>query len=217
MTTPTPRVEIRSLAASHDELPGFRARLTGAEQAAMARFLRQPDRDRFALGRGLLRELAAQRLGISAERLRIERDALGKPRLVEAAGLACNVAHSGDLVAVAIGPAREIGIDVEAHRNDIDLDAVGAAFMTPAERAAMARAAATDRVSFFFRQWCFKEALVKALGTGLTREPKRFELLFERDAPRVRFVGPGEDDIGGGWRMAPVEVGQGYSGALVWR
>jgi 4'-phosphopantetheinyl transferase len=213
----TPRVEIRSLAAARDDLPRYRGLLSVAEHAESARFLRQADRDRFALARGLLRELASHTLDASPDELRIERDSLGKPRLVDAASLACNVSHSGDLVAVALGPARQIGVDVEAHRPDIDLEAIGAAFMTPAERAAMRRAAPSQRGDFFFRQWSFKEALVKALGTGLTREPKRFEILFEGGAPQLQFVGPGEDDIGGGWRMTPLEARPDYAGAVVWR
>jgi 4'-phosphopantetheinyl transferase len=213
----TPEVVWRRLSQAGPDLERCRGWLSQAERAEMDRFLRAADRDRYALARGTLREQASRRLGVAPEQVTVTRDRLGKPALADATGLACNVSHSGDVVAVAFAAAREIGVDVEAHRDGIDHLDVAAGFMTPGERAAIARARRDERAQMFFRQWCFKEALVKALGTGLTRDPARFEIRFGTGNPRPVFVGDGEDDIGKGWRLAALAVGEGYSGALAWR
>jgi 4'-phosphopantetheinyl transferase len=206
---------VRRRVSQARDLPALRDLLSPDERAEEARYLRAGDRDRFALGRATLRQCAGRALGLAPQRVALARDAMGKPGLMDAPDLACNVSHSGDCVAVAFGRAPEIGVDVEAHRAGLDLNALAAAFMTARERAAMERAASQE--AFFYRQWCFKEALVKALGTGLALEPRRFEILFEGDAARVHFVGPGPDDVGGGWRLCALDMGEGYSGALAWR
>ena len=43
------------------------------------------------------------------------------------------------------------------------------------ERAALA-ASADDKVRLFYRLWALKEALIKALGTGFSLHPSRFEV-----------------------------------------
>ena len=188
-----PEVVLRRVSEAGAGLERCRDLLSDAERTEMNRFLRAEDRDRFALARATLREGAGARLGLAPQSLVVVRDGLGKPTLPQAPHLGFNVSHS------------------------VDLDALASWFMTPAERAAFARAHGPERARAFFRQWCFKEALVKAVGTGLTRAPKRFEILFEEDAPRLAFVGQGEDDLGGGWGLAALDVAEGYSGALVWR
>lgn len=206
-----PRVEIRPSSSGETRI------LTMVERAEAARFLRLEDRQRFVAARSLLRAMAGDTLGAAPENIRIERDAFRKPILAEAPECGCNVTHSGSFVAAAIGIGRQIGVDIEQHRPELDLDALAGTFMTRSEFAGMAALSPAARVRYFFRQWCFKEALVKALGTGLTRDPKRFEIIFEAGAPQIRFVGVGLDDIGDGWHLEEIAVPENYSGALAWR
>ena len=58
----------------------------------------------------------------------------------------------------------------------------------PRERRALSAAAGTAKAHLFYRLWSLKEALIKALGTGFSLDPSRFEvprsmLAGERSAP----------------------------------
>lgn len=120
----------------------------------------------------LARRLAAWRAGVGEDAVSITHDERGAPRL-RAPGAAFSVSLAGrdDLVAAAVadGP---VGVDIEP---------AGAAFdpplnvLHPGERAALA-AAGRDSHDDFLRLWVAKEAYVKALGAGLTREPTEIEI-----------------------------------------
>lgn len=212
----SPLVVMRSISRARAALPAYAALLGEEERAQAGRLRQSADRDRFVLGRGLARLLLAQATGRQPRALALTRDEHGKPRLEDAQGLEFNIAHSGDLVAVAIGRDCELGIDVERHRQGLDTVAIGRLVFTEAEMAGLGRGAGAG-TGRFFRQWVFKEALVKALGTGLARDPRRFEIRFATGEPAAAFVGGGGDDIGGRWRLSALPVTPGYSGALAWR
>jgi len=212
-----PLVVMRSLSRARAALPAYAALLGEEERAQAGRLRQSADRDRFVLGRGLARLLLAQAMGRRPRAIALTRDEHGKPRLADAQGLEFNIAHSGDLVAVAIGRDCELGIDVERHRPGLDTAAIGRLVFTEAEMAGPASRGAGAGIEPFFRQWVFKEALVKALGTGLARDPRRFEIRFDTGEPAAAFVGGGEDDIGGRWRLSALPVTPGYSAALAWR
>ncbi|CAN1549569.1 Sfp Phosphopantetheinyl transferase [Rhabdaerophilaceae bacterium] len=191
--------------------------LIDAEVEEASRFLRADDRDRFILGRGALREAVGRILNRLPKSLDIRRDKHGKPRLVDAHGIHANVSHSGSLVAVALGTQAQLGVDVEMHRQDCAERSSARYFMSRNEQAAMVSLPEKQRIEYFFRQWCSKEALVKALGTGLLLDPTRFEITFDEHGPRLRFVGSMEDDVGSGWSIESLPVPAGYSAALAWR
>lgn len=210
-------VEWRSLAQSHSDMESFAAVLTSAERLEAAGFRTIADRHRFMLGRALLREMVGAATGRSPASLRIWRDANGKPAIDGVDDLAFNVSHSGDIVMVALAPVRELGVDVECHRGDIDVTALGSFVFTQRERESITAAAAEARIGLFFRQWVLKEALVKGLGTGLSRDPRRFQVRDARGHSRPEFVGSDGDDIGEGWLIRDVPVPAGYSAALAIR
>jgi 4'-phosphopantetheinyl transferase len=155
--------------------------------------------------------------GLPASALAFRRNSHGKPRLAGAEPIAFNISHSGDLVAIAIGRNCDLGIDVERHRPELDVDALGRFIFTDAEMAAVQAGDARARINGFFRQWVFKEALVKGLGTGLARDPRRFQIRNGTDEPFAEFVGGEENDIGQGWRLRALAAPAGYSTAVAIR
>ena len=212
-----PLIVIRSVDRARAALPGYAALLDDEEQAQLHRLQQPGDRDRFILGRGLARRLLAQVTGMHASALAFSRNSHGKPRLVGVEQIAFNVSHSGDLVAIAIGRNCDLGIDIERHRPELDVAALGRFIFTDAEMAAVQAGDGRARINGFFRQWVFKEALVKGLGTGLARDPKRFQIRSGAGEAIAEFVGGEEDDVGQGWRLQPLAAPAGYSAALAVR
>jgi len=158
------RRSIEPLALSLD-YPGGRADIWLARLSA-------PARDLGPRRAALARRLVAWRARRPQDEVVIAHDAEGAPRIVAPTGaLRLSLAGRDDLVAAAVadGP---IGVDVET---------IGAPFvfprnvLHPAECAAL-DAAGPEAHEEFLRIWTAKEAYVKALGTGFSREPARIEV-----------------------------------------
>jgi phosphopantetheinyl transferase len=97
----------------------------------------------------------------------VDHDTAGKPFVHTGdniAGPAVSVSHSGDMAAVAVGPTGiRLGIDIERHRARDVLLPIAKRWFGPGEIAAVESAGAIA----FYRIWTAREALGKAIGTGL--------------------------------------------------
>ena len=207
-------VATRILRLDQAPLAELAATLHAEEHAEANRFRLEADRRRFIVGRGLLRTMLAEHTKLPAESLTFRRDAHGKLVSSDVGSLAFNVSHSGNLVAVAVGAVRALGIDVEEMRRDLDLPALARHIFTPVEMQSLNEAPPAQRPEIFFRSWVCKEALVKGLGTGLSRDPKRFEVAFDGPSPAIRALGAAGGDIDPGWSLELLTVPAGYAGAL---
>ena len=152
-----------------DEAP-LRALLSPDEQERAARFVFREDRRRYIVARARLRQLLGERLRVSPEKIELQYGAAGKPALAASHGeLRFNLSHCEDVAVYAFADAAEVGVDVEAVRRLDDADEIAMRVFSPRERAAYLRLPEGERAWGFFRCWTRKEALVKALGSGLSQ------------------------------------------------
>ena len=87
-----------------------------------------------------------------------------------------NVSHSGDHGQVAFAPNGRLGVDVEERHRRHDPGGPIKDVFTPREQAALAAARADGKLRRFFKLWTLKEAAIKALGTGFSLDPAKFEI-----------------------------------------
>ena len=135
---------------------------------------RQPERQ-FVYTRAALRVLLCHWLRIPNQRLTFETSAHGKPfALVDGipAAVSFNVSHSNAHGLIAITERGRLGVDVEERSVPYDYDGLGETVFAPGERAAIAKAHGRQKIDLFLAIWTAKEALLKALGTGLSDEPQ---------------------------------------------
>lgn len=191
------------------EAAGAAARsLSAAERERAGRFRFERDRRRFIVARARLRELLGARLGLPPAAVELACGNNGKPALARRCAhehWRFNVSHCDEVAVYAFSRSREVGIDVEAIRPLPAADAIAAQFFSPRESAAYLAAAPRDRPLAFFRCWTRKEALVKALGVGLTVR------LHELDVSEGRV---GEN---GAWRLDSFSPLPGFIAALASR
>jgi 4'-phosphopantetheinyl transferase len=157
-------------------LPQLLSLLSDEERARHARFLRERDAGLFALGRAMLRLILGRCVGVAPRALSFESGPFGKPRLAPAhrSPLRFNASHSGDIVLVAFAVEREIGVDIETIRPLDDLDGLVRSAFSAQERSGIF--AAADRLASFYAAWTRKEAVVKALGVGLSFPLDAFDI-----------------------------------------
>jgi 4'-phosphopantetheinyl transferase len=144
------------------------ALLSPDERARALRLVREADRHRFIAGRALLRRTLAGCLGVPAEAIRFDYSAAGKPALAagfEATDLRFNASASGGVALVALRHGGDVGVDVERIR--AARDGVAASAMTADEFAHYGSLAPAERLRYFTETWAAKEAVSKALGTGI--------------------------------------------------
>lgn len=185
--------------------------LSPEERVRAARLQGSDSRARFVAARTLLRRLLAPLLELEATSIPLVLSPTGKPALGAARAVQFSLAHAGEYVAVALAYGRAVGIDLEAPRALPDPAALARRFLHPAEAAIIAAAAESERALQFQRCWTRKEAVVKAWGTGMAEELKRFHVPLDAVLERATI-----ERAGACWTLRDVPLpAVGYTCALV--
>jgi 4'-phosphopantetheinyl transferase len=145
--------------------------LSQNERARAEQFLLEAPRRRFIVARTALRRLLGAYLDVPAADVALAYSARGKPMLGSTSAgksLQFNLAHTRDLALVAVTRGCDIGVDVEQLRAVSHLESIARRYFHPAELSEIMNAPAESRSEAFLRCWTAKEAVVKAVGSGLT-------------------------------------------------
>jgi 4'-phosphopantetheinyl transferase len=190
--------------------------LSDDERQRASRLIHVQDQRRFIAGRARLRQILAHYVALPPDALVFCYGAQGKPALSHAhAAPFFNLSHSGGLVALAVAPGCDIGIDIERLR-PIERD-VANRFFSAGENAALARLHKADWRDAFYGCWTRKEAVVKALGKGLSLPLDSFEVTVQRGTPACVLHFDGCRDAGLQWSLADLALGPGLVGAIAAR
>jgi 4'-phosphopantetheinyl transferase len=123
------------------------------------RYLFEMDRRRFVLGRGVLRLILGELLGVRPEGVQLVYGPFGKPALAPGFSekpLQFNVSHSGDLVLIAIAAGRAVGVDIERIGPENAFDSIAENFFSPAERAALRALHLSVQRDAFYACWTLR-------------------------------------------------------------
>lgn len=161
--------------------------LSGDERVRAARLRTTEQRLRFVAAHGAMREILSSYLDCAPEAIRFETSAEGKPFLANGS-LAFNLSHSEGLALCAVAVSGQIGVDVERIRPVPDADEIVMKFFAPGEAREYLALPPQDRLRAFFSLWTRKEALVKAVGSGLRRPLDSFEVEMAPAAPSPRLA-----------------------------
>jgi len=186
------------------------------ETRRAARFVQEKHARRFCAGRVGMRRILATYTGGAAADLTFEYGPNGKPVL--ARGPCFNLSHTGARAVLAVSRTRALGVDIELWRA-VEPD-VATRFFSARENAALGSLGADDWRAGFFRCWTRKEAVIKALGTGLSLPLARFDVTVLPDEPAALTrlsagdcAGAAAGDVSA-WRLHDLGSGRGISGAL---
>jgi 4'-phosphopantetheinyl transferase len=164
-------------ARRQDASPRLSALLDHAERERWAACRRDADRERFLVGCALAKTVVAACTGRRPAEVTFDRACrqCGRPHGKPAArhsDLEFSVAHSGDLVAVAVATA-PVGVDVEQLEGRPralgggDPAALARLVLADDERTALAAVPPSGQARAFLVAWTRKEAVTKAKGDGL--------------------------------------------------
>jgi 4'-phosphopantetheinyl transferase len=190
--------------------------LSFEERARAARFRFREDERRFCASRLLLRQLVAEHLGMKPGDIRFTAPPGGRPVVIVPPGtreLFSSLSRSGDFCAAALSDEGEVGVDIERVREGVDFQAAGKAWLSEGENLAIRSMEGEPACGeAFFRLWCAREAVSKALGLGLAMAPGdgSVEGLLRESPVKVEFAGRtlevGDLKAPGGYRLAAAVI-----------
>jgi len=127
-------------------------------------------RERFIVGRGMLRLLLGSYLGLEPRAVEFTNPPGGKPTVAPSTRsrpVAFSLSHSGEACLAAFRASDDIGIDMEWVRDLQDCEDIAARWFPPAERRSFFAARPDERPRRFLLCWTRVEARAKADGSGL--------------------------------------------------
>jgi 4'-phosphopantetheinyl transferase len=158
------------------------ATLSHEEQKRAQRLVKPRDQYRFRAAHRSVRRILGRYLDQAPASLVFEANQAGKPLLKatdRSHRISFNLAHSGRYGLLAVGGNREVGVDIEIERTLDDLVGVARQIMSPAEWQSFQSIQSDSAQAVFFGLWTRKEALLKAIGTGLLTDPRDLDLGLE--------------------------------------
>ena len=187
------------------------------EQERAGRFYFPVDRERFIVARGVLREILGLYLNSAAQSLSFCYGPFAKPALAcESAGntIHFNMSHSNGVALYAFTRGREIGIDLEFIREDLEVEQLAGRFFSQREIATLRALPVALRKYAFFLCWTRKEAYIKARGEGLSLPLDEFDVSLIPGEPAALLRTQRDPDEALRWSLQELSPGPGYVSAL---
>lgn len=186
--------------------------LSPEENSRAARFMWVEDRHRHVLGRGVARVILGSVMDCAPDAVTFETGPQGKPQVH--GGPSFNISHSGDVIAIALAADGRLGIDVELQKPLRDLLSLARTTFRPDELAELKALPAEERTPGFFRIWTRKEAMLKALGCGLS-ELDAIAVSASEMGDALREISlPGETVEQ--WTLRSLELDPDHAMAIAW-
>lgn len=183
--------------------------LSPDETKRMNRFVYPKHQKAFLAARSGLRHVLGKLTDTAPDELEFSYGPQGKPALAQ--GPSFNLSHSGELACLAVHATTALGADIEVFR-EIE-DGVAERFFSAAEFAALRGLLGKAKEAGFFRCWTRKEAVVKALGGGLSIPLDAFDVTLDASDAQLTRLEPAYGDAAD-WTLAPFQVGSQMVGCV---
>ncbi|MFD7868563.1 4'-phosphopantetheinyl transferase family protein [Streptomyces sp. NPDC057682] len=157
----------------------------------------------FAASRYVMKYTVAEALEVPVGAIDFTFRPGGRPGVRGWDELSLSLAHTDELLVVAVSRTGPVGVDIERADRSIPFDLMGEEMCTPREVRRLTQLPPERRQAELLRLWTLKEAYTKALGYGLRHSFSRVG--FESDAEgRTRLAAPAPDT--GTWTFGTHEV-----------
>ena len=156
-------------------------------------------------------------LNLAPQDVRFSYTEYGKPHLpfdLAPSDITFNLTHSHELAMLAVTRARQIGVDLEYVRPDLESESIAERFFARAEVTTLLSQPPPQRTEAFFHCWTRKEAFIKAVGEGLSYPLDQFTDAFTPESPPALLEIRGSAKEARRWALFDLAPGEGYAGAL---
>lgn len=144
------------------------------EKSRALKLREQSDSDTYLFCHSLLRTLISKKLSIDPSDIPLQYNKSGKPA-IEGDPLFFNISHTTDASAIAISLKGPVGIDIERIRIIKDFASIARKFFSKSE-CDFIFSSGEYELDKFFLIWTRKEALLKAVGSGIISDLPKVEV-----------------------------------------
>lgn len=198
---------------ARDSLVFLEPCLDGRERERAARFRFSEDRERFVLGRGLLRKCLGRYLEQTPEAIELATTDRGRPVLPHDETVQFSISHTHDLVAVALTAGARIGIDLEYMKLPPDLPELAKRILSEEDFQTFQALPGSEAPAAFYRAWTRKEAYLKARGEGIAEGLRQISVSMGPEKTGV--IRDARDEAAERtWRLLALPVPADYVGSL---
>ena len=192
---PVQEKHLLSLLSPDEQVRIHRIRLSAAKQRAIA-------------SRGLLRTILSYYLNVAPELIQLGAGEHNKPYLIQPthANVKFNLAHSNDEVVYAITLNADIGVDIEKMKTAFN-PAIAERYFSPQENTELTELSLNEQSHAFYRIWARKEAMVKAIGSGLSLPLSSFTVAANNIAETIELQAKT-------WFLQPLSILPDYASAV---
>jgi 4'-phosphopantetheinyl transferase len=182
--------------------------LSPDETERVARFRFPIHKQRFIAFRYLLRQILSLYVKTLPQEIQFAYTPYKKPYLLNPSHspFQFNLAHSDDMAIYAITLNYDVGIDIEKMRPTYN-QLVAQRFFNEKENHLLMQLPTKEKMAGFYRVWSRKEALIKAVGKGLSLPLSSF-CVATQDVDETIVL---ENDT---WSLHPLSIKPGYQAAL---
>lgn len=180
-----------SLAAPPEQLKQAKTVLNKAELARAAKFVSPMHQRRYTMTRFFLRTILGSYLDLNPKKIHFEQNDYGKLYLPNKP-LQFNLSKSEEFAVYAFANNIELGIDIEYLCRKVNRDNLITHSFSQAEQQQYAKLPEHLRLKSFFQGWTSKEAIIKAIGTGLSTSLRSFTIEMDPTKP-VNLISSTDD------------------------
>ena len=206
-----------SLDVDASSLDLFWQTLSKDEQEKANRYHFVKDRNHYIAGRGILRQLLGNYLNLAAGDLLFDYNKFGKPTLVGDQSLQFNLSHSKAIALFSFTHDLDLGIDVEWVDPGIEVISLANNFFSKKEAETLLSLPQELITEAFFNCWTRKEAIVKAIGEGLSFPLDQFEVSLKPAASAQLKATYWDDAEANAWTLSSMEPAADYKAAIAYR
>jgi len=175
--------ETKELSLNYSE---FRHCFNKADSLKAAKFHSDSDRETYLYCHTLLRMFLSDKLKMNPDEISFGSGKFNKPFL-NGDRLYFNISHTRDSFAFAVTEHNSVGIDLEKSDRKIDLKSISKRFFSRDENEFISEYP-DKTIERFFLLWTRKEALLKALGTGIITNPGGLEVFREKNVMNMKMI-----------------------------
>ena len=156
------------------DITNLNEKLSNNEIERARKFLSDSDRNTYIACHGNLRIILSSKLGRSPSQIEILSDENNKPFLKQNP-LHFNISHDRNAFAIAVSEYTPVGIDIEKIKHDLEYSSLLNSVFTSQEISSVRDNPVVAR-EIFFLLWTRKEALLKAMGTGIIDDLNKIDV-----------------------------------------
>lgn len=159
-----------SLNIQREQIPVLFQYLTPKERDIANAYKTRVLTENYVISHSILRQILSHHTNMSVHEIEFIFGEYGKPYIKNnSQHIQFNMSHSKDMLCIVVTKDKEIGVDIEFKNSDLDIEELQHLVLSVREKVYMdTLSSQTAKQNLFYHIWTLKEAIIKAMGIGLS-------------------------------------------------